>query len=251
MALILYWPCEIPMRINQNFNVNRESYIRFNLPGHEGIDLYAPHGSKIFAAAPGVVRVVNMNGKPGYLSGAYGNHVRVEHIVTEVDGTVSVYETAYAHFHETLVEVGQEVKAGDTLGFADNTGNSTGSHLHLTLKKRGASARRETIFGTEGWGGKDIIDPTPFLRFEHAPIDAASAVTIETQRGTVKVPLQVRTAAGTNYPKVGLLSPGTMVIATLDAKDTPAYNWRKVLSPVSGWAAARELKGDKKVYIEF
>jgi len=39
---------------------------------------------------------------------------------------------------ETHVRVGQTVKAGQRIGLADNTGNSFGDHLHLTLKKIGA-----------------------------------------------------------------------------------------------------------------
>jgi hypothetical protein len=76
----------------------------------------------------------------------YGIHVRVEHI----DG----YETIYAHLQSAAVDEGQEVQAGQLLGLADNTGNSQGDHLHLTLKHHGES------FG--GYPGS-IIDPMPFL----------------------------------------------------------------------------------------
>ncbi len=57
-----------------------------------------------------------------------------------------------------MATVGQQVKAGDKIGLADSTGNSTGSHLHLTLKKQGATAAGATNFPN------DIIDPTPFLQ---------------------------------------------------------------------------------------
>jgi hypothetical protein len=53
--------------------------------------------------------------------------------------------------------VGQEVSAGQVIGKADSTGASTGSHLHLTLKRDGATERGETIYP------KDVIDPTPYL----------------------------------------------------------------------------------------
>jgi hypothetical protein len=67
------------------------------------------------------------------------------------------YKTVYGHLARPLVKEGQEVKAGDLLGIADSTGASTGAHLHLTLKRDGATDRGETKYP------KDIIDPTPFL----------------------------------------------------------------------------------------
>jgi murein DD-endopeptidase MepM/ murein hydrolase activator NlpD len=45
-----------------------------------------------------------------------------------------VYHTIYAHLSRIDVQVDQNVAAGDLIGLADNTGNSFGSHLHLTLK---------------------------------------------------------------------------------------------------------------------
>ncbi|MCI0395368.1 MAG: M23 family metallopeptidase [Chloroflexi bacterium] len=135
------WPTEFRI-INQLFGVNRDFYARFGLPGHEGIDIQAPLGARIFAVAAGRVRVVNTN--PA--ASNYGIHVRIEH----ADG----YETIYGHFQEARVSLNQNVNAGDLLGLAGSTGNSTGPHLHLTLKKRGQSL--------PGYP-ENIIDPTPFL----------------------------------------------------------------------------------------
>ncbi len=135
------WPTEF-RSINQYFGANPQNYAQFGLPGHEGLDIMAPTGSKIFAVAPGQVKVVNKN-PSGH---NYGIHVRIEH----ADG----YETIYGHLQQAHVNIGQQVKAGDLLGLADNTGNSFGSHLHLTLKKKGAK---------QGNWPYNIIDPTPFL----------------------------------------------------------------------------------------
>jgi hypothetical protein len=49
------------------------------------------------------------------------------------------------------------VAVGQVIGKADSTGNSSGPHLHLTLKRDGTTQRRETNYP------KDIIDPTPFM----------------------------------------------------------------------------------------
>ncbi len=135
------WPTEF-RSINQYFGANPQNYAQFGLPGHEGLDIMAPTGSKIFAVAPGQVKFVQTN--PAVHN--YGIHVRIEH----ADG----YETIYGHMQQARVRSGQQVKAGDLLGLADNTGNSFGSHLHLTLKKKGAK---------QGNWPYSIIDPTPFL----------------------------------------------------------------------------------------
>ena len=135
------WPTEF-RTINQYFGANPQYYGQFGLPGHEGIDIHAPMGSRVFAVAPGQVTRVRTN-PSGH---NYGIHVRVDHI----DG----YQTYYAHLKEARVQVGQQVQAGELLGLANNTGNSFGSHLHLTLKKKNSQF--------ENWP-HNIIDPTPFL----------------------------------------------------------------------------------------
>lgn len=135
------WPTEFRI-INQYFGANPQNYAQFGLPGHEGIDVMAPTGSKIFAVAPGRVNLVVTN--PG--NHPYGIHVRIDH--------QDNYQTIYAHLQAVRVTQGQTVAAGDLLGLADNTGNSFGSHLHITLKQKGT---------TQGNWPNNIIDPTPFI----------------------------------------------------------------------------------------
>jgi hypothetical protein len=136
-----FWPTEY-RKITQRFGINPQYYAQFGLPGHEGLDIRAPNGSKVFSVAPGVVHQVTAR-PTGH---NYGIHVRVNH----QDG----YQTTYAHMQEVLVRQGEQVEAGTLLGLADDTGNSFGSHLHLTLKKEGAR---------QGNWPKHIIDPTPFI----------------------------------------------------------------------------------------
>ncbi|MFZ1400022.1 MAG: M23 family metallopeptidase, partial [Candidatus Promineifilaceae bacterium] len=140
------WPTEF-RQINQYFGQNPHNYAQFGLPGHEGLDLMAPTGSKIFAVAPGTVSFVYTQ-PTGH---NYGIHVRIDH----QDG----WQTIYAHMQRATVTQGQAVKAGDQLGLADNTGNSFGSHLHLTLKRKNNNYTAND--GTK-WP-YNIFDPTPFL----------------------------------------------------------------------------------------
>ncbi|MFZ0544584.1 MAG: M23 family metallopeptidase [Candidatus Promineifilaceae bacterium] len=135
------WPTEFHA-ITQNFGANPQNYAQFGLPGHEGIDIRASTGSKVFCVAPGEVYQVHTNPSDHN----YGIHVRVAH----QDG----YKTIYGHLEKALVKIGDQVDAGTILGLADNTGNSFGSHLHLTLKKDGAHYLNYPA---------NIIDPTPFL----------------------------------------------------------------------------------------
>lgn len=120
-----HWPTEY-RRVTQLFGANPQNYERFGLPGHDGTDIRAYRGSKIFAVAAGVVSQVHASAADGH---NYGIFVRVRH----VDG----YETTYAHLQEVKVIEGMPVAGGDLLGLADNTGNSFGDHLHLTLKRHG------------------------------------------------------------------------------------------------------------------
>ncbi len=140
----LYWPID-SRRVNQFFGENPELYKQFGLAGHEGLDLWAPNGANIYAAAEGEVYTV---GHPP--NHPYGLAVRIKH-----DFNGQVYRTVYAHLQETYVQIGQKVRAGELIGLADNTGNSFGAHLHLTLVLDGA----QTPGYTAG-----IVDPWPYLQ---------------------------------------------------------------------------------------
>jgi murein DD-endopeptidase MepM/ murein hydrolase activator NlpD len=149
-AFRLLWPTDYDV-ITQPFGVNAAYYRRFGLPGHDGVDMRAPYHTPIYASASGRVYLVYEGG----FYHAYGIHVRIRHS--------GGFKTVYAHLAQALVEVGDQVEAGQVIGWADSTGNSTASHLHLTLKKEGATAAGETHFP------HDIIDPTPYLQRHEAP----------------------------------------------------------------------------------
>lgn len=150
----LLWPTDYAV-VTQAFGASPEIYRRWNLPGHEGIDIRAPRGTKVYACADGkVARVDTYDGDPA--KQPYGNSVRLQHR----DG----YLTVYAHLQTVLVKLGAVVTAGQPIALADSTGNSSADHLHLTLKKAGATAAGLTNYP------HDIIDPTPFLEW---PSEAA------------------------------------------------------------------------------
>lgn len=87
---------------------------------HDGIDIVAPEGTPVLAAAAGKV-IYSDNGISGY-----GNLVIVEH----AGGFTSVY----AHNRRNLVRVEQQVKQGQPLAEVGNTGRADGYHLHFEIR---------------------------------------------------------------------------------------------------------------------
>ena len=93
---------------------------------HKGIDIAAPIGTPILAAATGEVIFAGWN------SGGYGNLVKVKH----PDGSV----TFYAHNNKIFVRRGQKIKQGQQIAEMGSTGFSTGPHLHFEIRKNGTKA---------------------------------------------------------------------------------------------------------------
>jgi murein DD-endopeptidase MepM/ murein hydrolase activator NlpD len=87
---------------------------------HTGIDMAAPFGTKVTAAADGVVVAV-ANTRVGY-----GNYVIIAH-----GGGIM---TLYGHLLETDVHVGDSVFRGQRVGLEGTSGLSTGPHLHFELR---------------------------------------------------------------------------------------------------------------------
>ena len=86
--------------------------------GHTGLDIAAPAGTSIRAAADGTVTFA------GY-SGGYGYVVKMSH--------GNGIETYYAHCSELYVSAGEKIEAGDVIAAVGSTGNSTGNHLHFEV----------------------------------------------------------------------------------------------------------------------
>ena len=86
-----------------------------------GIDIMAPEGVPILSIADGVVSDVNPADDNGY-----GVHVTVDHVING-----EVFQSNYNHMLEgsIVVQLGQTVKLGDTLGKVGNTGSSSAPHV--------------------------------------------------------------------------------------------------------------------------
>ncbi|MDE2071720.1 MAG: peptidoglycan DD-metalloendopeptidase family protein [Patescibacteria group bacterium] len=93
------------------------------LHGWNAVDIGAPSGTPIYAAADGTVIIARGGG--GW-NGGYGNYVVISH----GNGT----QTLYAHMSRVLVSAGEPVSQGQTIGKVGATGEATGPHLHFEVR---------------------------------------------------------------------------------------------------------------------
>lgn len=95
---------------------------------HEAVDIAAPMGEPIHAAADGRVTIA-------WLCGTYGNYVRILHA-----GDMA---TGYAHLSRFAKGIysGAHVKAGQVIAYVGSTGLSTGPHLHFEVFVKGRPVR--------------------------------------------------------------------------------------------------------------
>ncbi len=107
------------------------------LKHHKGLDMAAPTGTPIHAAADGTVREAGWHG-------GYGNLVVIQHTGT--------YATAYGHMsriHPSMTP-GLRVHQGDIIGYVGSTGMSTGPHLHYEVRVNGIQQDPAKIAGISG-----------------------------------------------------------------------------------------------------
>ncbi len=118
-------------KISSNFGY-RNDPITGGKAFHSGMDFSAPTGVAVQASAAGTIVHAGSNG-------GYGNMVEIKH--------ASGWTSRYAHLSKILVQEGDAVQAGATIGAIGSTGRSTGPHLHFEVRKSDAPH-----------------DPAPFLR---------------------------------------------------------------------------------------
>ncbi|TDA69837.1 MAG: peptidase M23 [Clostridia bacterium] len=115
------WPLPGHSRITSDFGWRIHPILggrRF----HDGIDIDAPQGTRVIAAADGTVLLAGWYG-------GYGNAVVISH-----GGSIT---TLYGHMSRIGVSEGQRVTRGQEIGRVGTTGLSTGYHLHFGVRKNG------------------------------------------------------------------------------------------------------------------
>ena len=117
----LQWPLPVAGTITSQFG-HRVDPITGEGSSHTGTDIACAEGTPILAAADGVVTVANGLDSWG---GSYGYYIQIDH-----GGGL---ETLYAHCSSICVTTGQQVQAGQVIGYVGHTGRATGSHLHFEI----------------------------------------------------------------------------------------------------------------------
>lgn len=109
------------------------------LKGHNGIDFGHYEGAPIYACAEGQVVKSELDAT------GFGELVKIKH---------AWGESIYAHLMSRAVNVGDHVLSNQQIGMMGNTGMSSGTHLHFSI-------RIDPYDRADGWGG--FTDPTEYL----------------------------------------------------------------------------------------
>ena len=122
----LQWPLPVAGTITSQFG-HRVDPITGEVSSHTGTDIACAEGTPILAAADGTVTVANGLDSWG---GSYGYYIQIDH-----GGGL---ETLYAHCSGICVTTGQQVQAGQVIGYVGHTGRVTGNHMHLEVRIGGS-----------------------------------------------------------------------------------------------------------------
>ena len=101
---------------------------------HTGVDLAAPEGTTVLAAADGTVTEYDYNEDDGYYLVLYHG----------MDDGAS-WQTRYSHLGSVKVQVGQQVVQGQEIAACGSTGASTGPHLHWEVLKNSEPVDPQTV----------------------------------------------------------------------------------------------------------
>lgn len=118
--------------VSSEFSPLRRHPVTGVLRAHNGTDLRAPTGSRIFAAADGVIRTI------AYEARGYGRYIKIDHGAGRT--------TVYAHMSKVArgMRVGRRVEKGEVIGYVGMTGLATGPHLHYELMIDGVQVNPKT-----------------------------------------------------------------------------------------------------------
>jgi len=129
---ISYTPLGFPFagRITSTFGHRENPFGGSNVETHKGLDIKGPVGAPVKAMAKGTVEFAG-------LRGGFGNCIMLKH--------GNGFETLYGHLSKILVQVGQKIDIGQSIGQIGSTGRSTGPHLHYEVHKNGQQINPETF----------------------------------------------------------------------------------------------------------
>ena len=130
----LQWALPVAGTITSQFGYRMDP-ITGEVSSHTGTDIACAEGTPILAAADGTVTVANGLDSWG---GSYGYYIQIDH-----GGGLA---TLYAHCSSICVTTGQQVQAGQVIGYVGHTGRVTGNHLHLEVRIDGSRTDAMSFF---------------------------------------------------------------------------------------------------------
>ena len=130
----LQWALPVAGTITSQFGYRMDP-ITGEVSSHTGTDIACAEGTPILAAADGTVTVANSLDSWG---GSYGYYIQIDH-----GGGLA---TLYAHCSSICVTTGQQVQAGQVIGYVGHTGRVTGNHLHLEVRIDGSRTDAMSFF---------------------------------------------------------------------------------------------------------
>ena len=136
------WPTRIEKKVNSIYAPSgRNDTFGYTGSAHRGVDIRAPHGTPLYAAADGQVIYVNKSG----WGGGYGLYVVISH----GNGIYTLY--AHGSSVPSYINVGATVTTDTVILYSGNTGASEGAHLHF-----------------EVWEGRNNrVNPCPYLGIQN------------------------------------------------------------------------------------
>jgi len=153
----LMWPLDKVIQ-TQGYGCIVSSFARQSYPAcnegkgnggfHNGVDLDGDTGNPVRAVRDGTIAGVANLGKY-----SYGRWIAITHN--------NGLTTLYGHLSAQSVSVGQQVKAGDTIGYLGSTGYSTGSHLHFSVFATNTFTVQQKWYGPVPLGGS--LNPLLYL----------------------------------------------------------------------------------------
>ena len=137
-------------------------YQKFGMSGHNGVDI-STGVQKCYAACDGIVIEKQTAPARGLGLGILTNDL--VYIDKYGEGFAKI---RYWHLKEMYVEAGQKVNAGQLIGMTDNTGYSSGNHLHIEVQPMGNDAGGHPYLLRPEGSIAGAIDPLPFFTGTYA-----------------------------------------------------------------------------------
>lgn len=134
-------PFNIPAELTQAFGNFHPRYTQMGLSGHNGLDYALPDGTEVLAPDDGEVV------EAGLHTGGFGYYVKLR--------TPAGEDWLLAHLHPWMLpRPGTWVAEGSLVGYSDNSGLSTGPHLHLGYRP---------LWWVRGYPYDGYADPLPLV----------------------------------------------------------------------------------------